>query len=93
MTREEFVAILSDDDIVDSKVLDDSVDNALDGLNLIMKYVKNMVVMGAGNEIIYSVSVDTIIEKGITKEDAVKLRQLYWLLQGDKGDEFLACFV
>lgn len=65
-------------------------DNALQGLKIIEKYVPDKGIEGANHDIIYSVDVDELINGGITREDAKKLRCLNWMIE---DDEYMACFV
>jgi len=62
---------------------------ALAGLNIIAKYLPDKGITGVGYSLIYSVSVDEIVEAGITKHDAEQLRKLNWMIDGFN----LACFV
>ena len=64
-------------------------DNALQGLKIIEKYVPGRGIEGAEHEIIYSVTVDQLVEGGITKEDAEELRRLNWMVEYGA----MACFV
>lgn len=68
-------------------------DNAIQGLWIIGKYfdpMKSSIIKGANHDIIYSVNVDDIVEKGITEEDTIALRKLNWMIE---DDSYLACFV
>lgn len=84
MTREELEIIFKETES------EWSGDNAFKGLEIIRKYVE-YVLHAAEHDIIYSVDLDDIIEADITKEDAVNLRKLNWMI----SEEFdcLACFV
>lgn len=64
-------------------------DNAYQGLQIIAKYSPNELITGADHDIIYSVAAEKLLELGLTKEDALKLRELNWILEYD----CLACFV
>jgi hypothetical protein len=64
-------------------------DNALQGLNIIVKYLPEKGIEGAGHDIIFAASIDEICEAGITFEDVKKLKELNWMI--DEGA--LACFV
>lgn len=68
-------------------------DNALQGLNILAKYVpKNKYVLqGANKDTIYSFDLDKAIEYGITVEDAEQLRKINWMI--DYDSDCLACFV
>ncbi len=63
-------------------------DNAFQGLQILSKYTDTLI-QGAGHDIIFSVYVGEIIELGITKEDAIKLALLNWMIYED----CLSCFV
>ena len=63
-------------------------DNAFQGLQIISKYTSNLRIR-AGQDVIYSISVDGMITLGITKEDLEKLALLNWMIYED----CLACFV
>jgi len=88
MTEEEFVEIMKDDNIeVDIR----GSCNACAGLDIIRKYLPKKGIEGAAHDVISSVYIDEIVKVGITKEDAVKLRSLNWMI--DENGESLACFV
>lgn len=63
-------------------------DNAFQGLQILSKYSDN-VLLAAEHDIIYSLSIDYVVEV-LTEEDAIALRKLNWML--DEYDCF-ACFV
>lgn len=63
-------------------------DNAFQGLQILSKYT-DKVIIGAGHDIIWSVSVDEIVDLGITEEDVTKLALLNWMIEY----ECLACYV
>ncbi len=63
--------------------------NVFLGLEIIRKYLPGAGITAAGHDIIYSVSIDDIIEAGITDGDAIRLRQLNWMTD----EEGLACYV
>jgi len=64
-------------------------DNAFMGLQILSKYTKNLI-QGADHDIIYSISLDKVIELNITDEDLIELAKLNWMIYDDEG---LACFV
>ena len=86
MTFEEFETIMEGDD--DLMNIDD--DNAFVGLQIIRKYLPKSGIEGADHDVIYSASVEKLLEAGITKEDAIELRRLNWMIE---DGEYLACFV
>ena len=86
MTPEEFETLMDSD--YDSKYIDD--DNAFVGLQIIRKYLPKSGIEGADHDVIYSASVEKLLEAGITKEDAIELRRLNWMIE---DGEYLACFV
>ena len=88
MTKEEFIAMFDDE----GSPTGWEGDNAYQGLEIIRKYIpKKTVICGADHDIIYSVDVDDLIEAGITKEDAEKLRNLNWMVEEEC--DCMACFV
>lgn len=92
MTREEFIEIMdADREYGPNSVFSNlSVDSTLAGLNVIAKYLPSKGVEGADHDIIYACDIDELVEAGITRDDALYLRQLSWMLQ---DDEYLACSV
>ena len=78
MNYEEF------EKIFDSEDTDWTGDNALQGLLIISKYINhkdNDLIVAAEHDIIYSVSIEDIIEAGITEEDVKQLRKLNWMIE------------
>ena len=65
--------------------------NVFSGLKIITKYLPDVGIEGAGHDIVYSASIDEIIEAGITEEDVTALRRMNWMI--DENGEGLACFV
>lgn len=65
--------------------------NACVGLQIIRKYCPTKGIEGAGHEIIYSVDPDELVEAGITEEDAIRLRDINWMIDSESG--CMACFV
>ena len=86
MTIEMFEDIFGKDS--DMGMMGDG-DNALNGLNIIKKYMPKKGIEGVDHDIIYSVGVEELIEAGITIEDTEKLSKLNWMIQ----DDYLACYV
>ena len=86
MTYEEFEDIMRGDD--DLMNFDD--ENAFVGLQIIRKYLPKAGIEGADHDVIYSASVKKLFEAGITKEDAIELRRLNWMIE---DGEYLASFV
>jgi len=66
-------------------------DNVLQGAIIITKYIPegDDVLTGADHDIIYSVSVEELINGGIEEGDVIALRKLNWMLT----DGYLSCFV
>ena len=89
MTYDEFVEIFNDDEMGGSLLSKLKGDNALIGLNLIAKYISGDVLQGADHDIIYSASIDDLIEAGITKQDVEYLTKINWGI----NDDYLVCFV
>lgn len=88
MKQEDFEAIFENEDT------NWEGDNVMQGLLIIAKYIdplKEHTMIGVGHDILYSVDVDAIIEAGITKKDAEKLRELNWMISSEYG--CLSCFV
>jgi len=85
MTREQF------DDIMNSDISTQfpEGDNAIAGLQIIIKYLPKSGIEGADHDIIYSCDVEELVEAGITEEDTRQLREWNWMIQ----DGYLACFV
>jgi len=82
MTTEEFY------EIFESEETDWEGDNCYQGLQIIAKYT-NYLIHGAEHDVIYSKSINKLVEAGITIEDTQKLRKLNWRIE----DDCLACFV
>ncbi|GGG61358.1 hypothetical protein [Hymenobacter glacieicola] len=53
------------------------IDRTFEGLKILSKYTDE-VVGAPAHDIIYSIDVDTALEAGLTKEEAVLLRQYNW---------------
>ena len=83
MTEERFIEIMEGDS---GKW---EGDNAYKGLTIIKKYTDNLI-QGAGDDVIWSEDISTLIEKGITEEDVKELRRLNWMIE---DSTYLACFV
>ena len=64
--------------------------NVCQGLNIIRKYCPDSDIEYGEHCVIGSVFISEIVEAGITKEDAIKLRMSSWMIDG-KGR--LVCFV
>lgn len=85
MTREKF------EEIFKVTYSDWKGDNAIQGLTIIMKYIKDKdIICGADHDVIYSVDIDDLIEAGITEADATALATLNWIIY---DGEYMACFV
>lgn len=65
-------------------------DNAFLGLILLSKYQTKNVLVCAEHDIIYSFSLDDVIELGVTDEDLTELARMNWHISEYDG---LACFV
>jgi hypothetical protein len=88
MDINEFIEIIDDEENCGKKLLDVGC-NAVEGLKIIQKYVPDKGITAAKHGIIYSVDVETLFKAGITKEDAIELNLLNWLIE----QNHLACFV
>jgi len=64
-------------------------DSTFLGFQIISKYTKN-IVQGAGHDIVYSISIDEIIELNVTDEDLIELAKMNWFINDGEG---LASFV
>ena len=86
MTEERFIEIMESDiaDIPEEC-------NVFLGLKIITKYCPKDGIEGAAHDVIFSVTINKILEAGITEEDVIELRKLNWML--DEYNEGLACFV
>ena len=63
-------------------------DNAFEGLKILSKYTYNLI-QGASHATVYSMEAEQALKKGLTKEDAIKLRAYNWMIE----DDYFACFV
>lgn len=63
-------------------------DNAFQGLQILSKYTANLI-CAAEHDIIYSDDIYTVLNAGLTTEDAEKLRELNWIIEEDH----FACYV
>lgn len=87
MNKEEFLEIMNNED----QILVHEKDWAFEGLLIIRKYItEGIILRGASHDEIFSVDVDSLLEAGITTEDAIALRNFNWMTE---DDEYLACFV
>jgi len=72
-------------------------DNAMQGLEILRKYLKpdkpQRLIQGANHDVIYSLDIDEVLEAGLTTEDAEKLASLNWMLGDSYWTESFACFV
>jgi hypothetical protein len=70
--------------IIEETVSEWEGDNVFDGLLILSKYRgSGGVIEGSGRDEIYSISVDTAIENGITEEAVKELALLDWRIQDD----------
>lgn len=83
MTREEFIEIFQ------SEETKWEGDNCYQGLQILSKYTDNLI-QGADHDVVWGPDISKLIDAGITKEDATKLRLLNWMIE---EDSYLACFV
>jgi hypothetical protein len=90
MDIKRFLEIMNDDEAGGEKMFAEKGCNAVKGLLILQKYLPLSGIEGANHDVIYSVSVEKIVEAGITEEDAVELRAQNWMAE---DDEVLACFV
>lgn len=90
MTEERFIEIMNSDEI-ECKLSELHDCNVFVGLAIMRKYLPRAEIKGADHDIIYSMDVSEVVDAGITEEDAVRLKELNWML--DETGEGLACFV
>jgi hypothetical protein len=79
ITEEEFLEILKADSVDDSAWKGCVV---FKGLTIIAKYIdpnKNVMIGSAAHDQIWAVGLKELVDAGITKEDAVALRNLNWM--------------
>ena len=88
LTITEFEDIMRDERIK-TIIVEIEKDNALEGLKIIAKYLPKSGVEGASHDVIWGAGVEELVIAGITKEDAIKLKELNWMID----DDSLACFV
>lgn len=88
MNIEEFEEILNDDDEGVS-LLSQKGCNTMKGLLVIIKYLPQAGISSASHDVIYSAGISDLVEAGITKEDAIYLREQNWMIEGGA----MACFV
>jgi hypothetical protein len=68
-------------------------DGFVQGLLILAKYydiTKESIVEGAEHDLVYSVQIDDLIERGVTEEDVVALAKLNWMVE---DNDYLQCFV
>ncbi len=86
MTTEDFIEIFEN---TDSDLSSVEGDNTFMGLQIMSKYVNNLV-QGADHDIIYGPDIDELIEAGITEDEVKQLRILNWMIN---DGSYLATFV
>ena len=86
ITEKEFLKIFENTASELSKI---EGNNCYLGMQIIAKYTKN-IVAGANHDIIFSESMEKLIEAGITKKDTTELSRLNWHIE---DEEDLCCFV
>lgn len=89
LERARFEEIMEGDNPNFSKQVGDNAFQGLMLLNLYLPNTQHSLIEGADHDIIYSVDVQKILNAGLTEEDAIKLRDLNWMIQEDG----LACYV
>ena len=65
-------------------------DDALEGLNIMSKYLKGTILHSAEHDIIYASSIDELIDAEITPEDVIELGELNWFIE---SEDHLAHFI
>lgn len=89
ITEEEFVEILKADSVEDH---DFKGCDVFKGLTIVAKYIdpkKHSLFGSAEHDQIWSVSLRDLVDAGITKEDAVALRNLNWMEDCDGLSHFI----
>jgi hypothetical protein len=86
MTRKEL------EQIFDESGGADLHNNVFRGLVILAKYAfGSEIVSGALHDEIYSINIDTALEMGLTREDAIELRNLNWYIVDELN--CFSCFV
>ena len=85
ITKEEFAEIMDSDSPIDTG----SGCRVLRGLMVITKYLPLEGIGAADHDIVFSCGADEIVEAGITKEDAMRLRDLNWMIDEDSLAHFV----
>lgn len=90
MKIDEFIEIMDDSKYSTEYIGDDTV---FEGLKILKKYGPFRI-EGAEHDIIYCVSVEKIVDAGITKKDAILLSRMGWHVDSEIDyPGFLAHFV
>ena len=64
-------------------------DRVLLGIAIIQKYLPKSGIEAAEHDIIFSASAEELVDAGITKEDALELRSMGWMLEFDSLAHFV----
>lgn len=89
MQLSDFIEIFENDDI-ESELSIFKGCNAIEGLNIIKKYMPTKGIEGASHDVIYSVNVDDLVSAGVSLSDALMLKKLNWMIE---DGQYMACFV
>jgi hypothetical protein len=89
MNRERLIEIMSNDD-GDISAMRACKCTATEGLNILSKYTDKSVLTGANHDVIFSIDIDDALEAGLTEVEAIRLREINWMLE---DEDFFACFV
>ncbi len=88
MTLEEFKKIMNDDDIK-TIIFKIEYDSTLVGLNLMAKYLPKNCIQGADHDVLYGAVAEDLIKAGLTRDDAIKLKELNWMIEDDCLQSFV----
>lgn len=80
MNKREFLEIMSSD--TDGATPKEG-DETLMGLNIMAKYIQGSVIMAAKHDVLYLCDVDELLMGGITREEALKLREYGFMVEGE----------
>lgn len=79
MTREELEELFESDYESDNTV----PSRILAGIEILKKYDPDVDIEAAEHDIIYTIDVDSVLDAGLTKEDAEQLHKYGWMIEED----------
>ena len=77
----------------DPDITYDNKCSVFEGLKIITKYLPDEGVSFVKDDEIYSIKINDIINKGLTKKDAIELRNLCWSISELGDEEYLTISV